>query len=101
MNKEVTLEQIISNIILFLDRNKKFILSITFTGVLIVVLFQKLKPSYYATSAIVQSGISAYERFPDDPEEDIFNQRTAINIINVSLKFIINNIPNIIIILKG
>ena len=82
MNKEVTLEQIISNIILFFDRNKKLILSITFTGVLIVVLFQKLKPSYYATSAIVQSGISAYERFPDDPEEDIFNQRTAINIIN-------------------
>ena len=90
MNKEVTLEQIISNIILFLDRNKRLILSITFTGVLIVILFQKFKPSYYATSAIVQSGISAYERFPDDPDEDIFNQRTAINIINGIKNFFIS-----------
>lgn len=83
MNKELTLEQIISNLILFFDRNKKLIFLVTFTGVLIVVLFQKFKPSYYATSAIAQSGISAYERFPDDPDEDIFNQRTAINLINI------------------
>jgi hypothetical protein len=80
MNKEVSLEQIMSDIIMFFDRNKKLIISITLTGVLIIVLFQKFKPAYYATSAIVTSGISAYERIPED--EDVLNQRTAINLIN-------------------
>ena len=80
MNKEVSLEQIVSDIIMFFDRNKKLIISITLTGVLIIVLFQKFKPAYYATSAIVTSGISAYERIPED--EDVLNQRTAINLIN-------------------
>lgn len=80
MNKEVSLEQIISDIIMFFDRNKKLIILVTITGVLIVVLFQKFKPAYYSSSAIVTSGISAYERIPED--EDILNQRTAINLIN-------------------
>jgi len=80
MNKEVSLEQIVSDIIMFFDRNKKLIISITLTGVLIIVLFQKFKPAYYETSAIVTSGISAYERIPED--EDVLNQRTAINLIN-------------------
>ena len=80
MNKEVSLQQIVSDIIIFFDRNKKLIISVTLTGVIIVILFQKLKPAYYATSAIVTSGISAYERIPED--EDILNQRTAINLIN-------------------
>lgn len=82
MDKEVTLEKIISDIVLFLDRNKKLISAITITGVLIVILFQKLKPAYYETSAIVTSGISAYERIPSNQDEDILNQRSAINLIN-------------------
>ena len=80
MNKEISLEQIISDVVMFFDRNKKLIISFTFIAVLAVFLFQKLKPSFYETSAIATSGISAYERIPDD--EDVLNQRTAINLIN-------------------
>ena len=80
MNKEISLEQIISDIVMFLDRNKKLIISFTFIAVLAVFLFQKLKPAFYETSAIATSGISAYERIPKD--EDVLNQRTAINLIN-------------------
>ena len=80
MNKEVSIEQILSDVVMFFDRNKKFILSITFIAIVSVFLFQKLKPSYYETSAIVTSGISAYERIPE--QEDILNQRTAVNLIN-------------------
>ena len=80
MNKEISLEQIISDIVMFFDRNKKLIISITFIAVLAVFLFQKLKPAFYETSAIATSGISAYERIPED--EDVLNQRTAINLIN-------------------
>ena len=80
MNKEISLEQIISDIVMFFDRNKKLIISFTLIAVLAVFLFQKLKPAFYETSAIATSGISAYERIPED--EDVLNQRTAINLIN-------------------
>ena len=80
MNKEISLEQIISDVVMFFDRNKKLIISFTFIAVLAVFLFQKLKPAFYETSAIATSGISAYERIPED--EDVLNQRTAINLIN-------------------
>ena len=82
MNKEVTLQQIFSDVVLFFDRHKKLIFGITISGVLVVILFQKLKPAYYETSAIVTSGISAYERIPFDQDEDVLNQRSAINLIN-------------------
>ena len=80
MNKEISLEQIISDVVMFFDRNKKLIISFTFIAVFAVFLFQKLKPAFYETSAIATSGISAYERIPED--EDVLNQRTAINLIN-------------------
>jgi len=80
MNKEISLEQIISDVVMFFDRNKKLIISFTLIAVLGVFLFQKLKPAFYETSAIATSGISAYERIPED--EDVLNQRTAINLIN-------------------
>jgi len=80
MNKEISLEQILSDVIMFFDRNKKLILSITLIAVMGVFLFQKLKPAFYETTAIATSGISAYERIPED--EEILNQRTAINLIN-------------------
>ena len=82
MNKEVTLQQIFSDVVLFFDRHKKLIFGITISGVLVVILFQKLKPAYYETSAIVTSGISAYERIPFDQDEDVLNQRSAVNLIN-------------------
>ena len=80
MNKEISLEQIVFDIVMFFDRNKRLIISMTFIAVIGVFLFQKLKPSFYETTAIATSGISAYERIPED--EDILNQRTAINLIN-------------------
>lgn len=80
MNKEISLEQIISDVVMFFDRNKKLIISFTLIAVFAVFLFQKLKPAFYETSAIATSGISAYERIPED--EDVLNQRTAINLIN-------------------
>jgi len=79
MNKELSLEKLFSDIILFFIRNKMIIISITLTGVISLILFQKLKPAYFQTKAIATSGVAAYERFED---EDILNQRTAINIIN-------------------
>ena len=80
MNKEISLEQILSDVVMFFDRNKKLIISITLIAVIGVFIFQKLKPAFYETTAIATSGISAYERIPED--EEIFNQRTAINLIN-------------------
>lgn len=86
MNKEISLEQILSDVVMFFDRNKKLILAITLVAVIGVFLFQKLKPSFYETTAIATSGISAYERIPvtaqKQKDEDILNQRTSINIIN-------------------
>tara|TARA_B100000674_G_scaffold35881_1_gene25010 strand:- start:9984 stop:10838 length:855 start_codon:yes stop_codon:yes gene_type:complete len=79
MEKELSLEKLFSDIILFFIRNKYLITSITIGGILSVILFQKLKPAFFKTNAIATSGIAAYERFEDD---DILNQRTAINMIN-------------------
>tara|TARA_Y100001954_G_scaffold235230_1_gene292506 strand:+ start:2654 stop:3508 length:855 start_codon:yes stop_codon:yes gene_type:complete len=79
MDKELSLEKLFSDIILFFIRNKYLITSITITGILSVILFQNLKPAFFKTNAIATSGIAAYERFEDD---DILNQRTAINMIN-------------------
>ena len=79
MNKELSLEKLFSDIILFFIRNKFLIMSVTIFGIISVILFQKLKPAYFSTTAIATSGISAYERFED---EDILNQRTAIYMIS-------------------
>jgi hypothetical protein len=79
MNKELSLEKLFSDIILFFIRNKFLIMSVTIFGIVSVILFQKLKPSYFSTTSIATSGVAAYERFEDD---DILNQRTAINMIN-------------------
>ena len=79
MNKELSLEKLFSGIILFFIRNKFLIMSVTIFGIVSVILFQKLKPAYFSTTSIATSGVAAYERFEDD---DILNQRTAINMIN-------------------
>ena len=46
MDKELSLEKLFSDIILFFIRNKYLITSITITGILSVILFQKLKPAF-------------------------------------------------------
>ena len=73
MNKEVSLERILFDVIMFFDRNKKLIISMTLVAIIGVFLFQKLKPSFYATTAIATSGISAYERIPEN--EDVLTRR--------------------------
>ena len=45
-------------------------------------MFQKLKPAFYATTAIATSGISEYEGIEIQKEDDVRNQRMAINLIN-------------------
>ena len=79
MKKELSLREIISEVILFFINFKILIISITIFGVLAIVAFQKLRPAYYSTTAIVTSGISVFERIEG---AKIMNQRTAINLIN-------------------
>ena len=82
MNKEVSLERILFDVIMFFDRNKKLIISMTLFAILGVFLFQKLKPSFYATTAIATSGISEYVGVKVSEDDDVRNQRMAINLIN-------------------
>ena len=82
MNKEISLEQIVSDVVMFFDRNKKLIISVTLVAVIGVFIFQKLKPAFYATTAIATSGISEYEGIEIQKEDDVRNQRMAINLIN-------------------
>ena len=58
--------ELFSDIILFFIRNKLMIISVTLAGVISLILFQKLKPAYFQTTAIATSGVSAYERFEDE-----------------------------------
>ena len=82
MNKEVSLERILFDVIMFFDRNKKLIISMTLVAIIGVFLFQKLKPSFYETTAIATSGISEYVGIEISEDDDMRNQRMAINLIN-------------------
>jgi hypothetical protein len=77
MEKELSLGQIIHKVILFFIDFRKLIISITLVGTLMVVLFQKLRPAYFETTAIATSGISNFER------QENLNQASAINLINL------------------
>ena len=80
MKEELSLREIINEVILFFINFRILIVSVTLIGTLSVIIFQKVRPAYYSTVAIATSGLSAFERIEDDKE--ILNQRTAINIIN-------------------
>tara|TARA_B100001094_G_scaffold324635_1_gene377546 strand:- start:5707 stop:6585 length:879 start_codon:yes stop_codon:yes gene_type:complete len=82
MNKEVSLERILFDVIIFFDRNKRLIISMTLVAIIGVFLFQKLKPSFYETTAIATSGISEYVGIEISEDDDVRNQRMAINLIN-------------------
>ena len=79
MKEELSLRQVINEVILFFIEFKILIVSLTIFGVLSVVVFQKLKPAYYSANAIATSGISIFERIDGVKS---MNQRTAINLIN-------------------
>ena len=82
MTEELNLKEVFANFVNFILRNNKLILGIVLTGVISVVLFQKLKKPYYETKAICKSGISEYERV--EYEED-WLQRTAIDVIIIAV----------------
>jgi len=80
MKEELSLREIINDVILFFIKFKILIISITFIGFFSMVIFEKTKPEYFSTTAIATSGVSEFERIYDSREE--MNQRTAINLIN-------------------
>ena len=80
MKEELSLREIMNEVILFFINFKILIIAITLVGTLGVVVFQKIRPAYYTTNAIATSGISEFERISDTRE--VMNQRTAINLIN-------------------
>ena len=82
MNKEISLERILFDLVMFFDRNKKLIILMTLVSIIGVFFFQKLKPAFYATTAIATSGISEYEGIEISEDDDVRNQRMAINLIN-------------------
>ena len=79
MKGELSLREIINEVILFFIKFRILIISITIFGTLSVVAFQELKPTYYSTTAIATSGISIFERLEG---VNMMHQRTAINLIN-------------------
>ena len=79
MTEELNIRQIIKDFILFNIRNKSLIIVFILFGIVSVILFQNLKPSYYETKAICMSGISEYERLEQLEE---LSQRTAVDLIN-------------------
>ena len=79
MKEELNIRQIIKDFVHFNIRNKSLIISFVLVGILSVILFQNLKPSYYETKAICMSGISEYERLEQLEE---LSQRTAVDLIN-------------------
>ncbi len=79
MNEEINIRQIFSEFVHFNKRNKNLIFVFVLIGIISVILFQNLKPSYYETKAICMSGISEYERLEQLEE---LSQRTAVDLIN-------------------
>ena len=75
MKEELSLREVINEVILFFIKFKILIISITIFGTLLVVVFQKLKPTYYSTTAIATSGISIFERLEG---VNMMHQRTRI-----------------------
>lgn len=80
MKEELSLREVINEVILFFINFKILIVVITLIGFLGAIVFQKVRPAYYSTTAIATSGISEFERISDTKE--VMNQRTAINLIN-------------------
>ena len=79
MTEELNLKQLFTDFVNFISRNKKILCVSIIFGIISVVVFQNLKPSYYETQAICMSGIAEYERIEQLEE---LSQRTAVDLIN-------------------
>ena len=80
MKEELSVRDIINEVILFFINFRILIISVTLIGTLSVIIFQKARPAYYSTVAIATSGLSVFERI--EYGKEVLNQRTAIGIIN-------------------
>jgi len=80
MKEELSLREIMNEVIIFFINFKTLIIVITLFGTLGVIVFQKIRPAYYNTTSIATSGISAFERI--EGVKEVLNQRTAINLVN-------------------
>ena len=80
MKEELSLREIMNEVIIFFINFKTLIIVITLSGTLGVIVFQKIRPAYYNTTSIATSGISAFERI--EGAKEVLNQRTAINLVN-------------------
>jgi len=82
MEKELSLREIIYEIILFFIYSRKIILVTTIIGTLSIILFQKVRPVYYNTTAIVTSGLFCFERLNDE-SAFVLDQKVAIDLVNL------------------
>ena len=78
--KELSLKEIIIEIILFFINSRKVIIFITIFGTVSVVLFQKFRPAYFNTTALVTSGIADFERNTDVSK---LTQKIGIDLVNL------------------
>ena len=79
MNEEINLKQTFTDFVNFISRNKNILFGFIFFGVISVIIYQNIKPSYFETQAICMSGIAEYERIEQLEE---LSQRTAVDLIN-------------------
>ena len=79
MTEEINLKQTFTDFVNFISRNKNILFGFTFLGVISVIIYQNIKPSYFETQAICMSGIAEYERIEQLEE---LSQRTAVDLIN-------------------
>ena len=79
MTEEINLKQTFTDFINFISRNKNILFGFIFFGVISVIIYQNIKPSYFETQAICMSGIAEYERIEQLEE---LSQRTAVDLIN-------------------
>ena len=80
MERELSLREVIYEIILFFISSRKIIILTTVLGTLFIILFQKVRPAYYNTTAIVTSGLSSFERLNNST---VLDQKVAIDLVNL------------------
>ena len=79
MTEEINIKQTFTDFINFISRNKIILFAFIFFGIISVIIYQNIKPSYFETQAICMSGIAEYERIEQLEE---LSQRTAVDLIN-------------------
>ena len=79
MTEEINIKQTFTYFVNFISRNKIILFAFIFFGIISVIIYQNIKPSYFETQAICMSGIAEYERIEQLEE---LSQRTAVDLIN-------------------